>query len=225
MNEVVPGVCAGVVSTLICNPLDVMRLNAQLKTKAKLSPFSGLGMGLLTIPSFWCIYFPVYSKLNDYTSTPIAAYSSCCTASAVTTPLWFLRQKAQIGESHCFKTTPITKYYSGILSTFLINLNFMIQIPMYEHIKNKLDTSVQNVFFASSFSKIISSTITYPLDTIRAMKRQKPDEKYLTLLKSREILGFYRGLHIYLFRSIPYHTSVFCTYEYVKSLINKKENI
>ena len=226
MNEVVPALCAGVVSTIVCNPLDIMRLRAQLKNnKIITSPFLGLRMGLVTIPTFWGIYFPLYSKLNEKISTPIAAYAACCSASIITAPLWLLRQKSQVSEPHCFKTTPISNYYVGIIPTLFINLNFMIQIPLYEYIKNKFDTSVQNVFFASAISKVASSTITYPLDTIRAMKRQKPNENYLSLLKSRGITDFYRGLPIYLLRGVPYHISVFCTYEYVKSLLNEKDNV
>jgi hypothetical protein len=225
MNEIVPAVCAGVVSTLICNPLDIMRIRYQLKYTNEFKPFSGLGIGLLTVPTFWGIYFPLYSELIKSIPIPIAAYSSCSIASIITAPLWYLRQKFQIGEQHSFKTTPISKYYSGILPTLLINLNFMIQIPLYEYLKNKLVTKdTIGIFLISSFSKVVSSTITYPLDTLRAMKRQKPNKEYLKLLKSRAISGFYRGFSIYLFRSVPYHTSIFCTYEYIKSL-HKKKNI
>jgi hypothetical protein len=226
MNEIVPAVCAGIVSTFICNPLDILRLRYQLKSTNKFKPMSGIGMGLLTVPTFWGIYFPLYSNLYDIVPIPIAAYSACSIASIITAPLWYLRQKAQIGEPHSFKSTPIYKYYSGVLPTLFINLNFMIQIPMYEYLKSKLiNKDTINIFLISSTSKVLSSVITYPLDTLRAMKRQSPNNTYLELLKSRNFYGFYRGLPVYLFRSVPYHTSLFCTYEYLTDSFHKKKNI
>ena len=59
MEEILPALGAGIVSTIICNPLDVIRINYQLKKKVKLDYSlltKGLSYGLITIPSFWIIY-------------------------------------------------------------------------------------------------------------------------------------------------------------------------
>ena len=90
---------AGIDSTFICNPLEVIRINYQLKTKLSYSIgslYKGLNYGIIAVPSFWAIYFPTYKKLKETDiPKPISAYISCCTASTFTTPLWLLRQRVQ----------------------------------------------------------------------------------------------------------------------------------
>jgi len=55
MNEIVPALGAGIVSTIICNPLDVIRINYQLNTKIHYNLnflYKGLNYGIIAIPSF-----------------------------------------------------------------------------------------------------------------------------------------------------------------------------
>ena len=74
-------IIAGSVATIVCNPIDMIRINIQLKsisswdfirfiyqTKGILGFYKGLNIGILTIPCFWSIYFPTYEKLkiNNY---------------------------------------------------------------------------------------------------------------------------------------------------------------
>ncbi len=216
MEEILPAFCSGVVSTVICNPLDVLRVNYQLGIKQKLNLsifYKGLGYGFLTIPTFWSVYFPVYNKTKQYTYTPIASYISCCLSSFITAPLWLFRQKNQT-DKPIILNKPIHEYYKGLLTTFMINLNFIVQIPVYEFLKNKVENNTYNIFLITSFSKTLSATIFYPLDTIRAKIRN--GEK----LKKLSITNLYKGISIYLLRSIPYHCSVFCTYEYINRNLN-----
>jgi hypothetical protein len=225
MNEVIPGLCAGVVSTFICNPLDMMRVNYQTENKMPLKGnlTRGLGMGLITIPSFWGIYFPMYSNLREIIPVPIAAYLSCCTSSIFTSPLWYMRQKIQTGNKICLKE-PMGTYYTGIVPTFLINATFIIQIPLLEYLKSKCENTIRNTFYITAFSKTVASGIFYPLDTLRSIKRKDPEIKYTKILRGLSFLDYYRGFHIYILRSIPYHTSVFCVYYSVKKYIDDNMN-
>jgi hypothetical protein len=222
MNEVIPGVCAGVVSTFVCNPLDMLRINYQTGNKITLrgNLTRGLGVGLLTVPSFWGIYFPMYSKLRDQMPSPIAAYMSCCTSSIFTSPLWYIRQKIQIGGKICLKE-PIGSYYTGVIPTLFINATFIIQIPLIEYLRDKYENTIKNTFFITSFSKTIASSVFYPIDTLRSLKRKDPCLEYTNITRSLSFLDYYRGFHVYILRSIPYHTTVFCVYYYVKDYLKK----
>jgi hypothetical protein len=215
MEEIIPAFSAGVASTIICNPLDVLRVNIQLNKKI---PFTrdifhrGLFYGIIAIPSFWAIYFPVYSELKcKDINKSAAAYFSCCLASTVTTPIWILRQKAHTNIKHNWKNNPIKNYYKGLISTYLINLSFAVQMPLYEYLKSVYGNSPVNTFLNTAFSKTIASCIFYPLDTIRVKHRNGED------IKSVKIKNLYRGISLYIVRSIPYHTTVFCTYEFIKN--------
>tara|TARA_B100000287_G_scaffold435051_1_gene501600 strand:+ start:2646 stop:3299 length:654 start_codon:yes stop_codon:yes gene_type:complete len=217
MEEVFPALTAGVISTIVCNPLDVIRINYQLNNKKNLYNkdilYRGLGYSLLTIPSFWVIYFPTYKKTKEIFSTPVAAYLSSCIGSIFTTPLWILRQKSMTLKKHCFKTSNLQDYYRGLNMTFLVNLNFIIQLPVYEYLKKKVDNTTVNIFLVSSISKILSTCVFYPLDTIRVKLRNNEN------LGGMKLHMYYRGIGVYLIRNIPYYSVVFCTYEFVKKIM------
>lgn len=215
MNEIVPALGAGIVSTIICNPLDVIRINYQLNTKIHYNLnflYKGLNYGIIAIPSFWAIYFPLYKKIKETdVPKPIAAYVSCCTASTFTTPFWVLRQRVQTGKE--INNMSLINYYRGLIPTYIVNLNFIVQIPVYEYLKDKTENNTFNTFLNTSISKTIATCIFYPIDTIRAKIRNGDS------IKQIKFIEYYKGMTIYLIRSIPYHASVFCTYEFVKNLM------
>lgn len=223
MNEVIPGLFSGIISTFICNPLDMIRLNYQIGKKidfSKLKLTKGLAAGLYTIPLFWSIYFPMYSKLKEKTYKPLAAYLSCCTSSIVTAPLWYIRQMVQTDKVINLKKIKFKDYYTGTGATLIINGSFVIQIPVYEYLRDKIENlTVPKVFLITSFSKTLASSVFYPLDTLRSLKRNLPHHTYLTFVKNLNILDYYRGYRVYLFRSLPYHCSIFCTYEFFKKIL------
>jgi len=219
MDTVIPAISAGLVSSIICNPLDVLRINKQINRPTQLNirnSFKGLGVGMLTIPTFWVIYFPLYNINKDKTGmrSSLNAYMSSCLASTVTTPLWVIKQKAQTDKLNEMSKMTIPCFYSGLFPTYLINLSFAVQIPLYEYLKSvSSDNHTFTTFINAAISKTVATCIFYPLDTIRVTYRNGG------LISGLRFLDFYRGINIYLMRSIPYHTSVFCTFEFVKNLM------
>tara|TARA_A100001015_G_scaffold224149_1_gene252685 strand:+ start:3665 stop:4312 length:648 start_codon:yes stop_codon:yes gene_type:complete len=215
MEEIVPALSAGIVSTFICNPLDTVRVNYQLNkqiTYSIRSLYSGLKYGIIAVPSFWAIYFPLYKKIKETdVPKPLAAYISCCTASTFTTPFWVLRQRVQTGKE--INNMSLSNCYRGLIPTYIVNLNFIVQIPVYEYLKDKTEINTFNTFLNTSISKTIATCFFYPIDTIRVKIRNGDS------IKQIKFIEYYRGMTIYLIRSIPYHASVFCTYEFVKNLI------
>lgn len=211
MEEILPGLGAGIVSTLICNPLDTIRVNYQLGNEIKWNTnylYRGIGYGIIGIPVFWSIYFPMYKRLKEDFSIPVSAYISCCTASTFTTPFWVLRQAKQTDKKINYS---IKSLYNGLLPTYLINLSFTIQMPLYEYMKSKVENNTFNVFVCTAVSKTIATCIFYPLDTIRARLRDGQIGIYS---------NYYKGMSIYILRSLPYHVSIFCTFEYIKKIIS-----
>ena len=93
-------------------------------------------------------------------------------------------------------------------------------MPIYENLKtlNVKKNNTFDIFLITAISKTIASVVFYPIDTIRTFKRNSPELSILNIIKKLKFNNYYSGLNIYLFRSIPYHCSIFCTYEY---LINK----
>ena len=102
MSDFYAGLISGLVSTFVCNPFDVIRTNVQLNNKVNYSIsflYRGIYSGLVTIPSYWSIYFYSYQKLkernkNSYTSF-MNGYIASNISSTITCPLWFIRQKTQ----------------------------------------------------------------------------------------------------------------------------------
>lgn len=228
------GIVAGSIATVACNPLDIVRVNIQsgghtnksailyiYKKEGIKGFYRGVFTGLLTIPTFWSIYFPTYEYLKSNTSTPIAAYMSSNISSTITSPLWYIRQKKQTFQHFNIlseiKSLKLSQFYSGLSSTYLINSNFVFQLPLYEYFKSKVDNTTFNIFLASSTAKTLATIITFPLDNIRVLCRKNP---HYTLTETVKLLhakkSYYWGINNYLVKSIPYHSIIFCTYEYFK---------
>ena len=67
MDTLIPAISAGIVSSIVCNPLDVLRINKQINKKIILNVntcFKGLTYGIYAITPYWAIYFSIYEKLK-----------------------------------------------------------------------------------------------------------------------------------------------------------------
>ena len=215
MEEVIPALGAGIISALVCSPLDTIRINYQLKNKIKLDfryLYRGISYGIIAIPSFWVIYFPAFKKFKEMEAPkPISAYMSCCLASTFTTPFWVIRQRLQTGKST--ENLSIKNCYRGLIPTYLINLSFTLQMPIYEYLKDNSNNSIFNTFLNTSVAKTLATCVFYPFDTIRVKLRNADS------IRNMSFVDYYRGITIYLIRSIPYHAVVFCTFEFIKNLM------
>ena len=228
------GLISGVVSNTICNPFDVIRSNKQLGNKIHYN-FNFLSRGLLsgfiTIPTFWSIYFESYKNLkqiNQYKFSFLNGYIASNIASTITCPLWFIRQKNQVTNNFnillFYKNNGILPFYNALLSTYIINASFIIQMPLYEKLKKneKIKTCVSNdnlrIFLITSISKTVAACVFYPIDTIRTIKRNNHNESVIKIINKLNTnpLKYYLGMNVYLMRSIPYHSITFCTFEYCK---------
>lgn len=235
MTDFYSGLIAGIISNTICNPFDVIRSNQQLKQPVEFTVrflYRGIFSGLITIPTFWSIYFESYNKFKqiNHKLSFLNGYIASNIASTITCPLWFIRQKNQTSFNFNFikyyNKHGIYPFYNALTSTYIINSSFIIQIPLYENLRNNMiiNNSIKNdtfkIFLITTFSKTIATCFFYPFDTIRTIKRNRYDKSIISIIYdlNKYPLNYYRGLNIYLLRCIPYHSVTFCTYEYVKKL-------
>lgn len=233
MNDFKIGLTSGIISAIICNPLDVIRVHYQTNTKIDKLNFKFLYRGIknsfFTIPLFWSIYFPLYNYLKNDKPKYISGYISCNVASTITCPLWFIKQKNQLNESfnisQFYKKNGIKPFYNSLFTTYLVNTSFIFQMPIYENLKNKCNNNTYNIFIITSLSKTIATCITYPIDTIRTLQRENIHTSLFEIINKllKNPSNFYNGIHIYLIKSIPYHTSIFCCYEFLQKFYCSKK--
>ena len=223
-KDIYSGLSAGLLTSIICNPLDVIRTHKQLNIKYKLSfkfLYRGFSLSILTIPPFWSIYFPVYNKFKQKNLGIFSGYFACNIASTITCPLFFIRQKNQTNNNfntlNFYKQNGIKPFYNALIPTYLVNISMLFQMPIYEYLKNKVNNNTFNILSITTFSKTISTCITYPIDTIRTIKRNNNEIKFIDIIKNlnKNKLMYYSGITVYLSRGIPTHIITFCTYEFL----------
>lgn len=237
------GILSGIFSSFVCNPLDVLRVNKQINKEVNLYNlnimnttkvlYKGINISLITIPLFWSIYFPFYKYFKENNYNFMSGYLASNVASTITCPLWFIKQKIQTKKSkfdfyQFYKKNGIKPFYNGLIITYIINGSFIFQIPIYEYlkkknIKNDSEYKILKTFIITSLSKTFATCITYPIDTIRAINRETINISIINIIihLNKNPIRYYNGINYYLMRSIPYHCSIFCTYEYLSKKLNK----
>jgi solute carrier family 25 folate transporter 32 len=172
--SILGGISAGIISTIICAPLDVAKLRMQVqgalgifrytgsplrivrdiyKEEGVRGPYRGLLSGLITLPIFFGLYWPIYESmkvsLTDNTSISLpgvhilSAVVAEATANIITNPLWVIRTRIQALSLHGSHSPSITRvayelyHYEGIksfshgISASMLGLSFAaIQFPL-----------------------------------------------------------------------------------------------
>jgi solute carrier family 25 folate transporter 32 len=123
--------------------------------------------------------------------------------------------------------------YKGITASFLGLSHVAVQFPLYEALKAVFadggdgSASSTGVLVASTTSKLVASTLTYPHEVVRAqMQDQRSKNGSGSLLGAlRQILrgeglsGMYRGLGVNLIRVVPSTAVTFVTYEQLNNYL------
>lgn len=235
LSKSIKGYGANAIAITLTQPLEVLRIQSQIcdKPLSVLSKniyqtqhikgfYRGLGASLVTQPVYWSIFFPLYHYLENNTSWNGFITSNVAGTIGVvaTNPLWVLRTRLQ-AESIVADKEPI-KYrnfftriiqkegflslYKGTPITLVKNLQMGIQMPLYKLLKQDYEV---NPLIAGALSKLVSSSIVYPMDTIRTnVRTHRGTITYYTVIKDIHkrrggILNFYRGVGIYWITQVP----------------------
>lgn len=221
---------ANIISTSLCQPIDVIKTNYQLKntslketikniykTKQFRGFYSGLNANIYTFPLFWGIYFQSNELIKKTNYNPFGVYFlSGIVASTITNPLFVIKTRLQSGAAaqnkyiyqiglNIYNNEGFGALFKGLNASILNNIKLGIQFPLNNYFRDSFQMSiVQSAFF----SKLISTALFYPLDLIRVHQRNATGNIGL-LHVVRHIYGtggppaFYRGVLIYISISTP----------------------
>jgi solute carrier family 25 folate transporter 32 len=196
--------------------------------------YKGWGASVVTQPSFWLIYMPVYEHLKkEYPDAPKFVTSNIAGSAGAlfTNPLWVMRARMQtevlrgdrVRYTTFFQKTireeGVTSLWKGGAVALFKNLQMGIQLPLYEYLR---DEKSLNPFWSGIFSKMFSSTVMYPLDVIRTNLRAEvgyvsfKDITKKIYNRNGGFLNFYRGIPLYYFSQLPTFAVTMVVFEKLK---------
>lgn len=199
--------------------------------------YKGIGSYLTTYPIFWTIFFQTKKYNYDYTNSKylnscINTFSSSVIASAIANPFFVIKTRLQneiiMNKQYksgfnifleILRNEGIKGLCKGLGPTIFNNGKLIVQIPLYEYLKEKSG----NVFLSSVSAKFFCAAITYPCDLTRTVQRNSPkDIKAWYLLKNiylkNGIRGYYHGFVPYTVMAIPNFALMMVFYEYLKNV-------
>ena len=183
-----------------------------------------------------------------------AAIGAGISTIVVTNPLWVVKTRLQTqgmglktnwqryrgtldGLQSIIRKEGFSRLYAGLVPSFLGIAHVAVQFPLYENLKSRLsrradgtqkELSVHELILASSLSKMVASTITYPHEVLRShmhLNGTRPfsglKDTFRMILREHGIRGFYKGCGINLCRAVPSAAITFTSFELISRLLRR----
>jgi hypothetical protein len=188
-NILYPSIISSIFEVCATQPLDVMKIHYQTKTKVIYS-FSELYRGFIpralgNIPSrtlflFSQDFYKSYSKNNILVPT-LAGF----TQTLVDTPIEVMKMNKIMGINNKF-------LYSGFLPHVSRNIIFLIPVYNFKEYAKIENKTILMVGLYGSIGGIIGSYISHPLDTIKTLIQTNKTN----LIKTLTIKEYFKGSHL-----------------------------
>jgi len=192
-----------------------------------------------------------YPERSPHLHAMGAAVGAGAVSNAATNPIWVIRTRLQTQEHvtskpeyagtwdaarKMYRREGVTSFYKGMVPNMMGLVHVAIQFPLYEELKSVglgaddargggAKPSALHLVAASSASKLVASTLTYPLEVIRArlhVQRSDGPQLYVSvrgavarILREEGALGLYSGIQTNLVRVVPACAITFTAYELV----------
>lgn len=211
--------------------------------------YAGLGPSLIGSSIAWSTYLAMYQVTKgiwneeaSIRSDLLRAYVSGAFVSLLTNPIWMVKTRHQIGQARnesLWKTLKRTKQNEGMFSWWkgsfpglLMATHGALQMSTYEALKRLRhdfvldeDVSAWEASIMASASKILASTLTYPLQVIRTQMQKEGGldvrDTVRFTWKKHGTSGFYAGWLPHVARVVPSAAITFAVYESTLSLLRK----
>lgn len=182
-----------------------------------------------------------------------AAMTAGAISTTITNPIWVVKTRMMTqSPSHehgiryrstadafvkMYREEGLGTFYKGLGPSFFGIAHVAVQFPLYEKMKevfgaNGHDAHVSGVLLASSLSKMIASTTTYPHEVLRTRlqnqryPRSDPRNKYRGLVHAARTIyveegwrTFYTGMGTNLVRTVPASALTLVTFELVSQTL------
>ncbi|XP_018675765.2 nicotinamide adenine dinucleotide transporter 1, chloroplastic-like isoform X4 [Musa acuminata AAA Group] len=226
----------------------IRSLEQIVKREGVLGMYRGLSPTVLALLPNWAVYFTVYEQSKSLLSSNdgnhqlsiganmFAASGAGVATTIVTNPLWVVKTRFQAQELRVgmvpYQGTlnslrriaheeGIRGLYSGLVPALAGISHVAIQFPAYEKIKCCLAERA----VASSISKIVASTLTYPHEVVRSKLQEqgfRAEMQYKGVIdcikkvfRKDGISGFYHGCATNLLRTTPAAVITFTSFEMI----------
>lgn len=246
------GFAANLIATATVYPIDAVKTNYQvariqspitipqtikniIQKNGWRGLYRGLGPQLATYPIFWSVFFQTKSMdidlvENEQINKMLVTFGAANLASTVANPFFVIKTRMQTGTHNSYTEmvkTLLNKegpkgLFKGLPSTMVNNAKLAPQFVMYD----LLQEHYNNIVFSSVTSKLVTSSIFYPLDLIRI--NQRNDTGILTMTEAAKKIyrtsgafGFYRGCLLYNLQSTPNFLIMMVALEKIKLIYNK----
>lgn len=195
-------------------------------------------------PGYFSRTFDVnVDSLNHFAASITAGISSSC----LVNPIWVVKTRLMIQTGKedvvyngtidafrkMFRNEGLGVFYRGLVPSLLGLVHVGIHFPVYEALKKFFgvdsgSNKLGRLLMASSISKMIASTITYPHEILRTRMQMQtsknaPRRKILQvcsrIYKRDSFKGFYAGYLTNLARTVPASAVTLVSFEYFKTYL------